>query len=230
MASKSGVCCPKFDVGGQAVMEGVMMRSPERTAVVVRQENGKIVARVKPNKQLSKKYKILGWPIIRGVVNFIMMMVLGVQTLTESAEMAGMEVEEPSEFEKKMAKTLVKSVEDVMMVLAVVFMAVKPLLFALTPSLGWVLAAQPIQMLGYGLFTPASVYYANENVSAADRVQGQTVMMVASNGLGSMTGNLLSGYAIDLGGVNAMLALCTVFGVLGILCAGMSARAAGKRR
>ena len=117
-----------------------------------------------------------------------------------------------------------------MMVLAVVFMAVKPLLFALTPSLGWVLAAQPIQMLGYGLFTPASVYYANENVSAADRVRGQTVMMVASNGLGSMTGNLLSGYAIDLGGVNAMLALCTVFGVLGILCAGMSARAAGKRR
>ena len=136
MASKSGVSCPKFDVGGQAVMEGVMMRSPERTAVVVRQENGKIVARVKPNKQLSKKYKILGWPIIRGVVNFIMMMVLGVQTLTESAEMAGMEVEEPSAFEKKMAKTLGKSVEDVMMVLAVVLaLALSIGLFFVVPTL-----------------------------------------------------------------------------------------------
>ena len=136
MASKSGVSCPKFDVGGQAVMEGVMMCSPERTAVVVRQENGKIVARVKPNKQLSKKYKILGWPIIRGVVNFIMMMVLGVQTLTESAEMAGMEVEEPSAFEKKMAKTLGKSVEDVMMVLAVVLaLALSIGLFFVVPTL-----------------------------------------------------------------------------------------------
>ena len=53
MAKNSGVVCPKYDVGGQAVMEGVMMRSPERTAVAVRQESGKIVVRVKPNKQLS---------------------------------------------------------------------------------------------------------------------------------------------------------------------------------
>lgn len=119
--------------------------------------------------------------------------------------------------------------EKVLLV-SLVFMIAKPLLVLLSGNLVMLLAVQPIQMLGYGLFTPASVYYANENVSAADRVRGQTVMMVASNGLGSMTGNLLSGYAIDLGGVNAMLALCTVFGVLGILCAGMSARAAGKRR
>ena len=117
-----------------------------------------------------------------------------------------------------------------MMVLAVIFMAVKPLCFALAPSLGWVLAVQPIQMLGYGLFTPASVYYANENVSPADRVRGQTVMMIASNGLGSMVGNLLSGYAIDLGGIGAMLALCTACGVLGILCTAVSVRAGRKAR
>lgn len=136
MANKSGAACAKFDVGGQAVMEGVMMRSPERTAVAVRQENGRIVARVTPNKQLSKKYKILGWPIIRGVVNFIMMMVLGVKTLTDSAEMAGLEVEEPSEFEKKMAKTLGKSAEDVMMGLAVVLaLALSIGLFFVVPTL-----------------------------------------------------------------------------------------------
>ena len=105
------------------------------------------------------------------------------------------------------------------LVLSIVFMAIKPLLFWLTPSLGWVLAVQPVQMLGYGLFTPASVYYANENVSPADRVRGQAVMMMASNGLGGMAGNLAAGYAIDLGGVNAMLALCTCCGAAGVACA-----------
>ncbi|WP_295579385.1 MFS transporter [uncultured Oscillibacter sp.] len=111
-----------------------------------------------------------------------------------------------------------------MMVLSVVCMAAKPLVFLLVPSLGLLLLVQPIQMLGYGLFTPASVYYANENVSAADRVRGQTVMMVASNGLGGMAGNLIAGYAIDLGGVNAMLALCAAVGAAGVLLAAAATR------
>ena len=115
-----------------------------------------------------------------------------------------------------------------MMVLAAAFMAVKPLIFLLTPSLGWLLLVQPIQMLGYGLFTPASVYYANESVSPADRVRGQAVMMMASNGLGGMAGNLIAGYAIDLGGVNAMLVLCTVMGAVGVACALLSIRS-GRR-
>ena len=115
-----------------------------------------------------------------------------------------------------------------MMVLSVVFMALKPLLFLLTPSLGCLLLIQPIQMLGYGLFTPASVYYANENVSPADRVRGQAVMMMASNGLGGMAGNLIAGYAIDLGGVNAMLALCALIGAAGVWFAILAARSAKK--
>lgn len=105
------------------------------------------------------------------------------------------------------------------LVLSVAFMAAKPLLFLLTPSLGWALAVQPIQMLGYGLFTPASVYYANESVPAADRVQGQSIMMMASNGLGGMAGNLIAGYVIDFGGVNAMLGFCAVCGGAGLLLA-----------
>ena len=84
-------------------------------------------------------------------------------------------------------------------------------------------------MLGYGLFTPASVYYANENVSPADRVRGQAIMMMASNGLGGMVGNLLAGYAIDLGGINAMLALCTAAGVLGLGLALAAVRLSRKR-
>ena len=52
---------------------------------------------------------------------------------------------------------------------------------------------QPVQLLGYGLFTPASVYYANANVSPVDQVKGQSIMMIASNGLGAMFGNFLAG-------------------------------------
>ena len=63
-------------------------------------------------------------------------------------------------------------------------------------------------MLGYGLFTPASVYFVNESVPEADRVRGQTVMMVASNGMGGMLGGVLAGWTLDLGGANLMLAAC----------------------
>jgi len=110
------------------------------------------------------------------------------------------------------------------MLMAVVGMTVKPLLFLLCSSLPALLAVQVIQMVGYGLFTPAAVYYANENVSPADRVQGQAIMMTASNGLGGMAGNLLAGYAVDLGGAKAMLLFALVLGLLGTLCALLSIR------
>jgi uncharacterized protein YqhQ len=109
-----------FSVGGQAVMEGVMMQAKDTIALAVRQPNGKIALRTKPRKLLAKKYPILGWPIIRGVVNFIVMMAVGMKTLTESAEMAGEQMEEPSKFEKKVASLLHVKAEDVMMVFAVI--------------------------------------------------------------------------------------------------------------
>ncbi len=108
--------CPS--VGGQAVMEGVMMMGPEKIALAVRRPDGKIELRMKPRKYLSKKYPILGWPIIRGVVNFVSQLYVGMKTLTESAEIAGMD-EEPSAFEKKLAKILHMKAEDVALLLAV---------------------------------------------------------------------------------------------------------------
>ena len=104
-----------------------------------------------------------------------------------------------------------------MMGLAVIFMAVKPLCFALAPSLGWVLAVQPIQMLGYGLFTPANVYFANENVAPEDRAQGQSLKTVLTNSMGSLTGTLISGLIIDWGGIRAMLVFCIASGCVGLL-------------
>jgi PPP family 3-phenylpropionic acid transporter len=108
------------------------------------------------------------------------------------------------------------------------FMAVKSVLILLSPNLIWLLAVQPIQMLGYGLFTPASVYYANENVPDASRAQGQSLMMVASNGLGGVVGNLLGGWAMDLGGTQAMLLTSIACGVVGTVLAAASMMVANR--
>lgn len=97
------------------------------------------------------------------------------------------------------------------------FMIAKPLLVLLSGSLTMLLAVQPIQMLGYGIFTPANVYFTNENVEPEDRVQGQSLKMVLTNGLGSMAGNLVSGLMIDWGGTGAMLAVCVASGCVGLL-------------
>lgn len=102
---------------------------------------------------------------------------------------------------------------------AVVFMALKPLLILCCGDLRLLLAVQPIQMLGYGLFTPGNVYFANENVPPEDRVQGQSLKMVATNGLSGVASNLIAGSVIDSGGVNAMLALCACFGAVSVALA-----------
>lgn len=112
------------------------------------------------------------------------------------------------------------------MTLAVAGMAIKPLIFLLCPSVSILLAAQVIQMLGYGIFTPAAVYYANDSVPDTDRVQGQAIMMTASNGLGGMAGHFLAGIALDAGGPNAMLLLFFAMGCLGFFFALLSMRAA----
>ena len=103
------------------------------------------------------------------------------------------------------------------LVLSMAFCTLKGVALLLTWNLAGVLLCQPLQMLGYGLFTPASVYFVNESVPPADRVRGQTVMMVASNGLGGMLGGLLAGATLDLGGANWMLAACVACGCAGTL-------------
>jgi len=103
-----------------------------------------------------------------------------------------------------------------LMVMSVAFMLLKLIAFYFAPNLGVIYALQLLQMMGYGLFTPASVYYVNENVPAADRVRGQTLMMVASNGLGGMAGSLIGGRVLDMGGVNAVLLFCIACGVAAV--------------
>lgn len=111
------------------------------------------------------------------------------------------------------------------MLISLVFMIAKPALVLASGNLGMLLAVQPIQMLGYGLFTPANTYFANENVAPEDRQQGQSLKMVITTGLGSMAGNLISGWAIDAGGTSLMLTLCIVSGCIGLVLGVCAVRA-----
>ena len=97
--------CPKgFKTmcGGQALIEGIMMRGPKKQAVVVRKPDGELEIQEKELKLIKDRYPILGWPLVRGVVNFCDSMYNGVTALMFSAEFfpeEGEETEEPSKFE-----------------------------------------------------------------------------------------------------------------------------------
>jgi uncharacterized protein YqhQ len=80
-------------VGGQAVIEGVMMRSRDRVSTAVRLISGEILVKTEEYISLTKKRKLLSLPIIRGVITFFEMLVIGIKTLNFSADIAVKEVE-----------------------------------------------------------------------------------------------------------------------------------------
>ncbi len=132
-------------VGGQAVLEGVMMKHGERYSVAVRKSDGTVEVVNDRHVSLRKKHKIFNLPLIRGVVNMIEMMVLSVKTLNTSAEMYGLEdenapAEDESKFEKWMKKKFGDKAEKVLlnavMVIGVVLgIALAVGLFIFLPSL-----------------------------------------------------------------------------------------------
>ena len=87
----------KAAVGGQAVIEGVMMRNKDKVAIATRAGNGRIKVKTEKFKSLAKKYPFLKLPFFRGVLNLIEMLVMGINALTYSAnQLAGEEDEELS--------------------------------------------------------------------------------------------------------------------------------------
>ncbi len=121
--------CPagfRTSIGGQALLEGIMMRGPKQTAMAVRNPQGEIVVENVDDERDRKFPKILKFPIIRGVVNFIQTMLLGYKALMRSAEIAGIDEEEsePSKFEKflteKLGEKLFAIVGAIAMVIGVV--------------------------------------------------------------------------------------------------------------
>ena len=122
-------------VGGQAVMEGVMMKSPTGVALAVRRADGTIATKYDGWATKAKKGTFLGLPIVRGVVTFIETLSTGMNTLTESAKLAGEDIEEePTKFEKWLSEKLGKSVESIVIGLAVILaIALSVGLFFLLP-------------------------------------------------------------------------------------------------
>ncbi len=96
----------KTSIGGQALIEGIMMRGPEKDAIVVRGKDG-LDVQVKPRK-IRPKNSILTWPLIRGTVNFFDSQVVGVKALMHSADLSPEEIEEenPSKFDLWLEKKL----------------------------------------------------------------------------------------------------------------------------
>ncbi|HHW24182.1 MAG TPA: DUF1385 domain-containing protein [Bacillota bacterium] len=108
-------------VGGQAVLEGVMMKSKDRYSVAVRLEDGDIDITSERLVPLKNKYKILGWPLIRGVVNFGEMLALSYKTLEISARATGVEDEaSETKFEKWLREKFGRGIVDVIMVISTI--------------------------------------------------------------------------------------------------------------
>ena len=94
------------NIGGQAVIEGVMMRGSNVYTVAVRKDTGEITTDTQPVSSIVDRVKWFKLPILRGIVTFIESFIVGIQTLTYSAEMFGEEYdEEPSKFEQWITKT-----------------------------------------------------------------------------------------------------------------------------
>ena len=110
MAKKDTQCCNekfKTTIGGQALIEGIMMRGPEKDAIVVRSKDG---LKVEVNdRKIHKPGSLATWPVIRGAVNFFDAQVVGVKALMRSADLAPEEYtedEKPSKFEQWLEKKL----------------------------------------------------------------------------------------------------------------------------
>lgn len=124
----------RTDIGGQAVIEGVMMRSEKGTALVVRRGDGSLAKEFHHKRTRYKKGSFPTWPVVRGVYAFFNALSDGMSITTRAAEMLGEEEEEPSKFEKWLAKRFNKSAMDIVKWVAIVLAVVLAIgLFFLLP-------------------------------------------------------------------------------------------------
>ena len=137
MDKKEQGCAFRTSIGGQALIEGILMRGPQRQAIVVRTEDG-LVKKVEELHLIKDKYPILGWPLIRGTVNFLSSMVNGVRALMFSADyFPDDEAAQPSKFDLWLEKHVSAEKLQLVLVWVAVIAAVGMSLglFLLLPSL-----------------------------------------------------------------------------------------------
>ena len=142
-------------IGGQAVLEGIMMKNKDKYAVAVRKPNQEIEVCVKEYKGITKGNKILNLPFIRGVFNFIDSLIIGMSTLMFSAEFY--EEEEAEEVKKgdKVADSLFKEkAESAVMTITVIVAALIAIgLFVVLPSIASDLIKKHFNIVSYTIIS-----------------------------------------------------------------------------
>ena len=139
-------------IGGQAVMEGIMMRNGSEYSVAVRKENGEIEVKKETYKGVGSKCKLFRLPFIRGIFSFVDSLVLGMKSLNYSASlfMEDGEEEEPGRFEKWLQKKFGDKAEKVIMDLTMVISIIVAMgIFMLFPT--WVSTLMK-PLLGNGIW------------------------------------------------------------------------------
>ena len=140
-------------IGGQAVLEGIMMKNKDKYAVAVRKPDKEIEVCVKDYKGITKGNKILNLPLIRGVFNFADSLILGMSTLMYSAEFY--DEEETAEVKKgdKIADSVFKEkAESAIMILTVVVAAILAVgLFVVLPSIASDVLKKKFNIVSYVL-------------------------------------------------------------------------------
>lgn len=142
------------NIGGQAVLEGVMMRGEGSMATAVRSSDGEILLESSRFTPLKQKSKLYGVPIIRGIVSFAKSMVDGIKLINRSAEVFGAEAGEPGKFEKWLARKFKVDIMNVVLVIGVVLGLLLSIgLFVILPQLAatGIFALAKLDSSGFGM-------------------------------------------------------------------------------
>lgn len=168
MSKNKEKSCPFSDrlgkVGGQAVLEGVMMKAGDRMVTTCRKTDGTLVVTDSTYVSVRQKHKVLDLPLIRGVVSFAESMITSFQTMGASADALGLEEEEPSKFEKWLSEKLNVNLTSLVMVVSLILgLGLSALLFVFLPI--W-LTAGINALLGwlFSISMPAAVSAILEGV------------------------------------------------------------------
>lgn len=124
-------------VGGQAVLEGVMMRSGDDISIAVRRDDDEIVSKNSKFTSVRKKHKFLNIPILRGCVNFVEMMKMSFSTMKDATTLLGLtEFDEETKFDRWLKRKFGDKIMNVIMTVATVFAVILALaLFVVLPML-----------------------------------------------------------------------------------------------
>lgn len=144
--------CKKTSIGGQALIEGIMMRGPKRTVMAVRKKDGEIDISERQITNYKEKFPILKLPIIRGVAGFVESMLVGYKAMMASAEISGYldEEELKAEKEKEEKKNNNALMAAITVIASVLAVAMSIGLFIYLPSL----AFKGVNYLAGGVLSP----------------------------------------------------------------------------